>query len=291
MSLLGGNNEGNDDGGGDPGENNPKQGGGPTDPQNPKSEGNWMEELGIDETLRKEAAFADLPDVNALAKGYLNAQKMVGKEKFVVPREDATDIEWRDTFRKLGLPESAADYKLEVEGRTDEDIAEFTRIAHAHGILPKQASAFLNEMEEYENGRDDQFWEERSAAVEESIEELEDEWGQAFQSRLARAQRVIRDIGGEDAVRYMNDTGLGDDANLARLMDKVGAIIYAEDNLPPGTPPGTAMMTPSEATERMNAIQADLKNPYYDAQHPGHSHAVKEFQKLMAISMGLKPNQ
>ena len=292
MSLLG-----NDDEGSQGGSDTEGNGGTPDVEKNAvedkKDDGNatWMEKLGIDAELRKEAAFADLPDVNALAKGYINAQRMVGKDKFVVPNQDAPDAEWRETFKKLGLPEGVSDYKFDLTDVevSKEDNEAYKNFAHAAGILPKQADAFMRAVEAHEQAKDENYMAEKRTAMDESIKGLQKEWGQAFQPRLARAQRLVREVGGEDAVKYLDATGLGDDTGLARILDKAAAIIYAEDNLPPGTPPGTSMMTPGQANEKIAEIQGNLKHPYYDSNHPSHNHAVKEYQKLLAISMGMKP--
>ena len=60
----------------------------------------------------------NLESVEALAKTAIHAQSMVGADKVPVPGKWANDDDWNSVYTKLGKPENAEGYKLEVKEGT-----------------------------------------------------------------------------------------------------------------------------------------------------------------------------
>src|SRR3990167_4888778 len=72
----------------------------------------------LPEDLRNEQSLKHINDIPAAIKSYINAQKMVGADKFLVPNKYATDDEWNGVYAKLGRPESPDKYDIKVpEGK------------------------------------------------------------------------------------------------------------------------------------------------------------------------------
>ena len=83
-----------------------------------------------------------------IMKALIHSSKAIGADKMLVPNNEFTDEQWKDHFKKSGLPELD---KYEVannvaEGvQTNEDMLKgFKAAAHEAGILPKQAQAVLD---------------------------------------------------------------------------------------------------------------------------------------------------
>ena len=82
-----------------------------------EAETNWKDAL--PEEVREDPSMQAIQSVDNLAKSYVNAQKMVGSDKIIVPNKYAEDNEWNDVFTKLGLPEKAEDYDLTFKETDD----------------------------------------------------------------------------------------------------------------------------------------------------------------------------
>ena len=50
-----------------------------------------------------------------LAKSYINATQMIGKDKVAVPNKNSTEDQWNEVYDKLGRPESADKYSLNAK--------------------------------------------------------------------------------------------------------------------------------------------------------------------------------
>ena len=98
----------------------------------------------LPESIREDATLKKYKSVDDLAGAYINAQKLIGGNKMVVPNENTTEDEWKDIFKKLGVPEKVDDYKVKFkDGSTIQEdfVKDFQATAHKLGVLPKQAQA------------------------------------------------------------------------------------------------------------------------------------------------------
>ena len=80
-----------------------------------QAEANWKEAL--PEEVREDPSMQAIQTVDNLAKSYVNAQKMIGADKIIVPNKYAEENEWQDVFTKLGLPESPDKYEISVSDK------------------------------------------------------------------------------------------------------------------------------------------------------------------------------
>ncbi len=62
---------------------------------------------GLPEDIRNDPSLADIKDVGAMAKSYINGQKLIGKNRISLPGEGATDEEWSAFHSQLGRPEKS----------------------------------------------------------------------------------------------------------------------------------------------------------------------------------------
>ena len=61
----------------------------------------------ISEEYRKDPNIEKFTEADALAKSYINAVKMIGQDKIVIPTKNSTQETWDEAYTKLGRPESA----------------------------------------------------------------------------------------------------------------------------------------------------------------------------------------
>ena len=101
----------------------------------------------ISEEYRADPNIEKFTEIDALAKSYINATKMIGQDKIAIPNNNSTDDQWSEVYTKLGRPESADKYALDVKSEIvnlDEGaIKSFTENAHQLGLNNKQAQGIL----------------------------------------------------------------------------------------------------------------------------------------------------
>jgi hypothetical protein len=70
----------------------------------------------ISEEFRKDPNIEKFTEIDALAKSYINATKMIGQDKLAIPTNNSTEEAWNEVYDKLGRPESAEKYSLDQSG-------------------------------------------------------------------------------------------------------------------------------------------------------------------------------
>lgn len=224
--------------------------------------GTWRDAL--PEDLRGSPAISKFNDVAALAKSYIHAQQMIGRERIPMPSSEEDILRLMD---RLGRPEEAGDYdlvapELPQSVELDSGIIEgFQATAHQLGLLPRQAQGLFNWYlttfgEQYSAAE-----EQAAKASEAQIAELRQEWGAAFDEKVELARRAVSVFGGSDLAKFLDEARLSSHPALVRAFAAAGQSI-AEDNAD-GRGKAQFTLTPGEAKREIAQIQA---NPdYWDA--------------------------
>lgn len=235
----------------------------------------WRDSL--PEDFRNDPSLANFKNVDDLAKSFIHAQKLIGKDKVVLPTSSSSPEEWRGLYKKLGMPDPD---KYSVEGLgEDEASGKLKELFVKNNILPNQAKEIMNflanEFSTSETDTDAQY----EQAVQAGIEELKADWGEAFTPNLQRAVAVVEMFGDEDIKGYLNETGLGNDPKLIKFFAKIGAQ-FSEDSFK-GTP--NTVMSKQDAQARINQLYSDKQGPLLNSRDPRHKDALAEVEKLSAI--------
>lgn len=233
----------------------------------------------LPEEIRNDPSLGSIKDLPSLAKSYVNAQKLVGGEKVAIPKDDA-DPQWDVVFNRLGRPEAPDKYDLvKPEGLSewDEDSEKaFREQAHKLGLTTKQAKGLFDWYGNTAVEKVSSFTKAQADSLEKSVGELKSEWGQAFDAKVASAQKAVEFYGDENLKGWLTETGNGNHPALVKLFAKLGEGLK-EDGLR-----GTqgAGLTPGDAQSKVNSILNDPTHPYHDRMKPGHREAVMEVSKL-----------
>lgn len=246
----------------------------------------WSEIAGIEEPLRKHPALKDFKNPNDLAKSWVNAQKLIGKDKIPVPGEKATKEEWDQVYDKLGRPKKAEEYEVEkipLEGVPEgfpmnEELRKgFASKAHELGLNKRQVGElykwFMSENIKEYNG----LVNNTKGAMAKGETALRQEWGQAFEERVDIAKKVIRSQGDPELIAYLEESGLGNDPRMIKFAFNVGRH-FSEGDLLRGA--AAVNMSPAEAEEEIAKIRADKKHAYWDKFNPEHKLAVARMEQL-----------
>lgn len=241
----------------------------------------WMKDMNDPEIIEGASILKRFQDVPSLAKALVHSQRMIGQDKIPIPGKNATAQDWQQVFRKLGLPEDAAQYKIEKPKDSaidDEFMGSLVKKGMELNILPHQMQELLGFLVQAETAEVQGFQAEQAKAQENGFQELRQEWGQAFDSKVRQAQLGLKQFADEKTMAYLSEHGLDKDPMLFRLFAQVGASLKGDTFK--GESVSNIGVTPSEARSKMEAMLADPKGAYRNNEHPGHRSAVEEYMKL-----------
>jgi len=247
--------------------------------ETPETSTDWKVSLSDD--VKADKSLENIKDINALAKSYIHAQKMVGSDKIPVPNKYATEDDWNAVYEKLGRPKTADGYKFDLpqDKQVDEvSLKEFSSQAHKLGLLPGQAQGMVKFYNEITAKSLQDADSKALAARETSTKELKQEWGQAFDQKVLQAATLAKSVGATELL----DTNLADGTKLgdhpvmikafAELANKMG-----EDSIVQAS--GPTYLTPNQIEKQIGEL-TQTDSAYWDKHHPNHQAAVSEVLAL-----------
>lgn len=247
----------------------------------------------IPEEIRGHKSLEHIQDVGALAKSYVNAQSMIGADKLAIPGKHATDDDWAEVYTRLGRPDSPEGYELNNEVpegvELSNDMLEwFKGTAHEIGLSGRQAQQLLDKYNAQLGAMtqvDDGQYEQMQQQVQ---NELRQEYGAAFDDRMAVANAVVLEHGNADLneVEMADGRMLGDHPEFIKMMVNIGEFIrtrIGEDSLEGVKTSGA--LTPADAQARLSELRAP-NSPYWDQRHPEHKFYVDEALKYQELASG-----
>ena len=246
---------------------------------------NWRSALPTE--LQTDPSIQMFNDIPALVKSYIHAQKTVGADKIVIPGKHATEQDWQGVYERLGLPKDIKDYeiKLAESASIDQEFTDsFRAAAHKAGVLPQQAQKLADWFSEVNAKAETDIANEQKAQHEADIAALKNEWGAAFDKNLRYAGQVIRENADPEMVKYLDESGLGNDVRLIKLLSSVAQKYMKEDQAIGGAQGMAGTLSPKDALVAANKILADFSHPYHDAQHPNHAAAVAEVKNFFEMA-------
>lgn len=233
------------------------------------------------EELRNEPSLRAIKDVNGLAKGYVNAQRMIGADKAVIPGRSATADEWREFYQRAGAPTEVSGYEFEGDmPLSDQYLDSFREHALNAGLSSMQANEMMGFVRNTIQGMNDVASQSAEEARYSAEMELRQEYGQAFEQRLEMAQLAAQNLLGDsemfDEIQLSDGRMLGDHPDIIRMFSKLASEI-GEDTLAGETT--ELVMTPEEASRQI-AEMTRRDGPYFDRMHPEHETYVQEVLRL-----------
>ena len=247
----------------------------------------------LPEDIRDNQLIHNANSIESLAKTAIHAQSMIGADKIAVPGRWANDDDWNNVYTKLGKPEDAQGYKLEVKEGTqvDKDIESWYRgLAHKAGLNDRQANTIFQEYMAKEA-------ELKAANAPPSPEDVEiikgeaeialkKEWGKAFDTRMNEAKGVLTEFAPKDFDQLLTKDGvpLGNDPVFIKTLANIGN--YINSKLGEDKMVGSKQQpqyTPADAEKEIAALRGDPRDggPYWDKKHPDHIRTVQQVQELM----------
>ena len=241
----------------------------------------------ISEEFRNDPNIEKFTEIDALAKSYINATRMIGQDKVAVPNKNSTEDQWNEVYSKLGRPESADKYALNIESETvamDEGaIKSFAEQSHKLGLNNTQAQGIL---EFYKNNMESNMQRatvDTETAQAQAETELRAEWGKEFDSNVSKASALAKaNMNPEILDLQMQDgTRIGDHPEIIKGFAKIASML-SEDKL---------VSTESESVNSMKDLQSEISaitndttGPYWNNKHPDHAKMVQQVYTLREMA-------
>ncbi len=241
----------------------------------------------ISEEFRNDPNIEKFTEIDALAKSYINATRMIGQDKVAVPNKNSTEDQWNEVYSKLGRPESADKYALNIESEAvvmDEGaIKSFAEQSHKLGLNNTQAQGIL---EFYKNNMESNMQRatvDTETAQAQAETELRAEWGKEFDSNVSKASALAKaNMNPEILDLQMQDgTRIGDHPEIIKGFAKIASML-SEDKL---------VSTESESVNSMKDLQSEISaitndttGPYWNNKHPDHAKMVQQVYTLREMA-------
>ena len=243
----------------------------------------------ISEEFRKDPNIEKFTEIDALAKSYINATRMIGQDKVVIPTNNSTEDQWNEVYDKLGRPESAEKYSLDAKSKIvslDENaVKQFAETSHKLGLNNKQAQGLLEFYKQNMEGTAQQAKIDKETAQAQAEQELRSEWGREFDTKVKQASSLAKaNIKPEILdMTLSNGTRLGDHPEIIKGFAKIAGMM-SEDKI---------VSTESESVQSNQSIQDEIDSiindkasPYWHKGHPNHDKQVQQVYTLREMLSG-----
>lgn len=207
----------------------------------------------------------------------MHAQALIGKKGVIPPKAEATEQEWADFYKAIGMPD-ADKFELKTPDGLKIDskfLDGFKQMAIKGGMLPKKAQEMLGWYLGLEKNQQAERKAAQDKAAKEGFEGLQKKWGDAYSRELDRAEFAIRELSGDSdegkkgAQALINQLTASGDAFTIEIFSKAAKLL-GEDKLHEGGV-GDGGSTVSEIQAELDEIRANGKdNGYFDKNHPNH---------------------
>lgn len=254
---------------------------------------------GIDESLH--SSIESFEDVGALAKSYAETKKMVG-DSIRVPGEDAgeeaikafnqkimdkapglmlkpnltEDGDNSEYYKMLGRPDDQKDYAAEAPDGTkmsDESLTAIKEASHKAGL----SSAQYKQIVEALYADEAKGAETKQTSLDNSIDDLKKEWGNAYDDKLTKAVSLSKKFFGDvfDAETIPPEFAKGMDKLLSQMGKEA---VNQDDDIKDG------VMTPTDAKAKIAEIYANPKHPFLVQNDPQHQDALQQMLRLQRLA-------
>lgn len=259
----------------------PPAGGQTPPPAAPSGNADWRSLL--PEDIRADPGLQKYTSIESLAKGYLNAQRMIGYEKVPIPKSEDDWNRWYEAagrpadpngyeFKEVQLPEGMT-YNAELEGK-------FKEIAHQAGLNPRQAQ---NLRDWFTAAQAEAFQNETRAFTETKAQAelaLKRELGAAYDGYLAAAKAAIAEYTNPEFVAFLDQSGMGNHPEIVKAFGKIGRELLGESKLKAAGVVQEA--TPAELDAKIAEFRSSHSRELYDKTHPDHARLTNELTAMYA---------
>ena len=241
----------------------------------------WKES--ISEQYRNDPNIEKFTEIDALAKSYINATKMIGQDKLVIPTNNSTEEAWNEVYDKLGRPESAEKYSLDAKSEVvnfdEAAIKSFAEQSHKLGLNNKQAQGILEFYKNNMEGSAQQTKIDNETAQAQAMQQLRQEWGREYDSKVNQARALFKANINPNLLETQLKDGslLGDNTEIIKGFAKIAGMMQ-EDKIV--ATESENVNTTKDLESEISTIMNDKNHPYHIKGHPDHDKSVQQMLTL-----------
>jgi len=262
----------------------------PTPPPAP-APADWRSDLPDD--IRENPSLAKFTSKEAVAKSYLNLEKMLGADKVVVPKEGDTEG-WKAFYKAAGAVEKPEDYGFTKPATIPEGVvynpeldAEIAGILHGASLNKQQAAAVreglmavaakgaLSSVDSVKQAEA-----QKQQAIAQGETALKAEWGHAFEQRGKMAGAAINMFLSPETIAALDVAGVANHPAIIKDMYKLGVKMAGEKELVGAV--NQLQAAPADLDAQIADHTAKHNAALFDRSHPEHAQRVKEREALFA---------
>jgi len=233
----------------------------------------------LSEDLKNDPTLSNFKDVESLAKTVVHQQKVLGS-RIPLPK---TDEERNELYNKLGRPEDASKYEVNIpnemaEFMPKEDIEQFKNVAHKIGLNNEQVNALMEFQVSATKASLDNQGAILNQEKEKSTEVLKKEWGYDYDKNVRAAQRALNVYGDAELQQLLSETSAGNNPAVVKFLATIGKEVT--EDMAQNTTNNRLATSPLDAKEEINNVMADTSHAYFNPSHPNHEIAVEKMRQL-----------
>ena len=245
----------------------------------------------ISEVYRNDPNIEKFTEIDALAKSYINATRMIGQDKMIVPNKNFTEDQWEEAYIKMGRPESFDKYTLDTKSDVvpldEQAIKNFQEQSFKLGLNNEQANGILNFYKNNMEAADKQAKVDAETTQAQAQQLLRQEWGREYDTNINKAKSLANANLAPEVLELQLSDGsrLGDNVDVIKGFAKI-ANMLSEDKI---------LSTESENMDKSEDIQTEIdqimndKNgPYWNKSHPNHDKVVQQVYTMREMLDGSK---
>lgn len=245
-------------------------------PVNTGESSSWYS--GLPEDIRGSASITKFKDVESLARGYINAEQLIGRDKIPMPR---TDEEFMQTFRRLGAPENADGYSFNPkefeqygQGALD-DLALFRTMAAEVGLTDNQAKALFGKYVGSMTQRLQNAEVEFETAKHNARQELMQKYGKAYDQNMQKANRALTYLASPQLIDALTNSGIANNPEFVDMMVQISKHYVEEQGIDNSMGNQMSVQQLSDEISKLTSHPA-----YFDGSHPEHNMIVQKVRSM-----------
>jgi len=232
----------------------------------------------LPEELRNDATLSNFKDVASLAKTVVHQQQQMGN-RIPLPK---TDEERAELYSKLGRPETAEEYQIEIGDELkpyfrDESVTEFKKVAHDIGLNPQQVSALIEMQKNSISSELSNSSAHLEVQAQETQEALKQEWGVQYDREIRSAKRALS-VYGDDEIMALMNTEAGNNPAVIKMFARLGKEIT--EDMTQNTQNNNLAVSALDARAEIDEVMQNPSHPYFNDRHPENKMAIEKMRQL-----------
>jgi hypothetical protein len=241
------------------------------------------------EAVRKFMDDKHTLDPEVVIRSHVELESKLGRDKIVVPKDNATETERREFFAKIGCPAQPEAYTYKAPDKLPDGVTfnpeteKFWRnIAHQNGVTDAQFKALAPAFLEMQANSVAAWNAAQQEATGKITHDLKREWGANFDGNLQQVKAVIAQYAEPDFKEFLNATGLGNDPRMAKLLHKLaGEFVFGDSNAKGGgADSGAGPASRVELQAQITKFDSENWKALRDNMHVDHKRLVAERSRL-----------